>query len=270
MKVLITGAASGLGKALALRYAASGADVCVVDFNQDDGAEVAAAINSGDQGSAFFAACDITSQHDVDELLAIIKERWGTLDVLINNAGVATAGLLAYEDMESWQWVMNINVLGQVRMTKAFVPLINNSTEQHRAVINVASQAGLTVAPGMGSYCASKAAVVSFSESLFLELVHDDIHVSVICPAFFETNLNKSLRSNQPGMDKVVEKLLKDSGIGADEIAEKVFNGVMAKEFMIITHQTGREEVTRKRAMPTNDYMASVAQHTRKFVKNDD
>lgn len=269
MKVLITGAASGLGKALALRYAKAGAEICVVDLNQQEGEAVVSLIEELG-GSAFFASGDITEQKDVDDLVSTVKERWGGLDVLINNAGVATAGLLAFENIESWQWVMNVNLLGHVRMTKAFVPLIENSVESNKSVINIASQAGLTVAPGMGSYSASKAAMVSFSETLYLELVHDNIHVSVVCPAFFDTNLNKSLRSDQPGMDQVVNKLIKDSGVGADEIAEKVFNGVMAKEFMIITHETGRDEVAKKQAMPIDDYLSEVAQYTRKFVKTDD
>jgi len=264
--ILITGAASGLGKALALRYAKAGFEVCVADLNALEGEKVAQSIVDAG-GAAFFHSCDVTQQSDVDGLVAEIKTRWQSLDILVNNAGVATAGMLAHEDMEAWQWVMNINLLGHVRMSKAFVPLIKASSAEQRAIINIASQAGLTAVPGMGSYCASKAAMVSFSESLFLELSHDDIHVSVICPAFFDTNLDKSLRSNQQGMDQVVTKLLKKSGISADQIAAKVFDQSHNGKFMIVTHSQGRNAFLLKRFLPMNWYLKIVKKQTAKFVK---
>ncbi|MEP7766313.1 SDR family NAD(P)-dependent oxidoreductase, partial [Sanguibacter sp. 26GB23] len=84
---------------------------------------------------------------------------------------------LEYEDIEQWQWVLNINLLGLVRMTKAFVPLL--SAQTHSQIINIASQAGITPIPYMASYNASKAAVVSFSETMYLELAKSGIQVSV-------------------------------------------------------------------------------------------
>lgn len=265
-KVLITGAASGLGKALALRYAKSDAEICVVDMNVADGEAVAKQIqNTG--GSAFFHACDITQQYDVDQLAKAINERWGSLDILINNAGVATAGLVPFESLEDWQWVMNINVLGHVRMTKKMLPLIDKSNIEFRAIINTASQAGITPGPGMGSYCASKAAMVSFSETLYLEQVHNGVHVSVVCPAFFDTNLNTSLRTNQPGMENAVNKLVKNSGISADDIADKVFTQTADKQFMIITHADGRKAYRLKRFLPMKRYLNMVKKQTAKFVK---
>ena len=84
------------------------------------------------------------------------------MDILINNAGVASAGTLDFESVEQWQWVMDINLLSQVRVTKAILPFIRKSTDNNRMVINIASQAGINPSPGMGSYCASKSAMVSF------------------------------------------------------------------------------------------------------------
>lgn len=265
-KVLITGAASGLGKALALRYAKSDAEICVVDLNVAEGEAVANLIQSTG-GSAFFQRCDITQTHDVEELAAAIQERWGSLDILINNAGVATAGLVPFESMQDWEWVMNINLLGHVRVTKALLPLIDKSNTESRAIINIASQAGLTTMPGLGSYCASKAAMVSFSETLFLEQVHNGVHVSVVCPAFFDTNLNTSLRTNQPGMENVVNKLVKNSGITADAIADIVFTQSEAKEFLIVTHAESRKANRLKRFLPVNWYLNMVKKKTAKFTK---
>ncbi len=265
-KVLISGAGSGLGRALALRYASAGDEICVTDINVENGEQVAELINDAG-GNAFFVQCDLTKQWDVDKLALNLAERWQSLDVLINNAGVATAGTLEYESIEQWQWVIDINVLGHVRMTKAFVPLMKANNSADKAIINIASQAGITTAPGMGSYSVSKAAIVSFSETIYLELASSGIHVSAVCPAFFETNLNTSLRSDQPGMDVAVTKMIKDSGVGADEIADIIFRQVADKKFMIITHKEGRSTHRLKRYLPIDKYLQMMLKRTKKFTK---
>ena len=268
-KVLITGAGSGLGKALALRYAHSGAEICIADVNKEAGEAVAQHIVDAGS-SAFFLQCDITQQWDVDKLAMTIAERWRSIDMLINNAGVATAGQLESESMEQWQWVIDINLLGHVRMTKACLPLLRNSDSDEKDIINIASQAGLTTAPGMGSYSVTKAAMISYSETAHLELAHEGIHVSVVCPAFFDTNLNKSLRSDDAGMQSVVSKMIKKSGISADEIAAKIYAAVKARKFMVITHKDGLKAHRMKRFMPIERYLKIVKERTKKFVKRSD
>ncbi|MCH2191632.1 MAG: SDR family oxidoreductase [Gammaproteobacteria bacterium] len=265
-KILITGAGSGLGRALALRYAQDGNEVCVADMNEEGGAETVDEIVSKG-GAAFFAKCDITQQWDVDKLAISLAERWGSLDMLINNAGVATAGQLEFESMEQWQWVLDINLLGHVRMTKGMLPLLRKSKNASRDIVNIASQAGLTAAPGMGSYCVSKASMVSLSETSHLELAPEGIHVSVVCPAFFDTNLNKSLRSGDEKMQNVVDKMIKKSGVTADSIANKVFDGVSARKFMILTHKEGIKAYRLKRFLSFERYLAMVKKRTAKYVK---
>jgi short-subunit dehydrogenase len=97
---------------------------------------------------------------------------------------------------------MNINVLGMVRMTPAFAPMMK--AQKKASIINIASQAGITPIFFMGSYNASKAAVVSFSETMHIELAKDNIQVSVVCPSFFPTNLDQGMRSTQPGVQELV------------------------------------------------------------------
>ncbi|GAA6139277.1 SDR family oxidoreductase [Arenicella sp. 4NH20-0111] len=265
-KILITGAGSGLGRALALRYAKAGGEICVCDVNKEGGDETVQLINNLG-GSAFFLDCDITKQWDVDKLSIALAERWGALDMLINNAGVATAGQLEYESMEQWQWVLEINLLGHVRMTKAMLPLLRKSQSAQKDIVNIASQAGITAAPGMGSYCVSKAAMVSLSETSHLELAPEGIHVSAVCPAFFDTNLNKSLRTGDEKMKSVVDKMIKKSGISADSIADKVYAGVNARKFMILTHKQGIKAYRMKRFLPIERYLAMIKKRTAKFVK---
>jgi len=265
-KILITGAGSGLGEALAKKYAAEGAEICIADLNEEGGDAVVKQIQSMG-GEAFFVKCDITQQWGVDKLVTTVAERWRSIDVLINNAGVATAGKFESETLEQWQWVVDINLLGHVRMTKACLPLLRNSEAADKTIINIASQAGLTAAPGMTSYCVTKAAMVSLSETLHLELSTEGIHVSVVCPAFFDTNLNQSLRSSDAKMQAVVTKLIKKSGVSADEIATKVFDAVGAKKFMVVTHKDGRAAYRLKRFLSMERYLNIVKKRTEKFVK---
>lgn len=267
-KILITGAGSGLGEALAKRYAQSGAEVCVADVNEDAAKAVVARLQ--ELGSeAFFVKCDITKQWDVDKLTMAVAERWGSIDMLINNAGVASAGAIESETLEQWQWVLDINLLGHVRVTKACLPLLRNSEAADKTVINIASQAGLTAGPGMASYSVTKAAMVSFSESMYLEFSADNIHVAVVCPAFFDTNLNQSLRSSDPKMQALVTKLIKKSGVSASEIADTVFNQVAAKKFMIITHKDGRKAYRLKRFLPMERYLNIVKKRMQQYMNKD-
>ena len=268
-KILISGAGSGLGRALALRYAREGAQVCVSDMSKEGGEETVELIEDAG-GEAFFMLCDITKQWDVDKLSLQLAERWSSLDLLVNNAGVATAGMLEFESMEQWQWVLDINVLGHVRMTKAFLPLLRASKAPNKSVVNIASQAGLTPAPGMGSYSVSKAAMISYSETAYLELAHDGIHVSVVCPAFFNTNLNTSLRGDQAGMNETVSKLINKSGVTADTIAEQIFNQVADRKFMLITHKDGRSAYRLKRFLSMDRYLKIMKKRTKKFIRSDD
>jgi len=268
-KILITGAGSGLGEALAKKYASSGAQICVADINEEGGNAVVQDIHS-QGGEAFFIKCDITQQWDVDKLVMALAERWQSIDVLINNAGVASAGNIESETMQQWQWVLDINLLGQVRMSKAILPLLRNSEAPDKAIINIASQAGLTAAPGMGSYCVTKAAMVSLSETMYLELSTQGIHVAVVCPAFFDTNLNQSLRSSDDKMQALVTKLIKKSGVSADEIAGKVFDAVAKKKFMIVTHKDGRNAYRLKRFLSMEMYLNIVKKRMAKFAKKND
>lgn len=265
-RVLITGAGSGLGRALALQYAQQGDEVCVADVNLEGGQETVALVTAAG-GKAFFHACDITQQWDVDKLAIALAERWQSLDVLINNAGVASAGSIESERLDQWQWVLDINLLGQVRMTKAMLPLLRKSDAVERDIINIASQAGITPAPGMGSYSVTKAAMVSFAETAHLELAHEGIHVSAVCPSFFDTNLNQSLRSDDAGMQAVVTKMIKKSGVSADAIAEQILAKVKARKFLIVTHKEGRKAYRLKRFLPIERYLKIVKNRTKKFVK---
>lgn len=257
--VLITGAASGLGKALALKWASQHAEVCVADINQHAGEQVCQEINALG-GKAFFVPCDITNTDSITALMENVQSRWQHIDLLVNNAGVATADKIETEPMLQWRWVMEINVFGMVNMCQQFVPFFKQ--QGYGSILNVASQAGLTPIPFMSSYNASKAAVVSLSETLRLELADDNINVSVLCPGFFKTNLGSSLRTQLPTMEKLLGKLFDKSPINAAQVADIAYQGETNKQFMLLTHQQGKRLYWLKRLLPLSWYFKLVLKQT--------
>lgn len=261
-RIFITGGASGLGKALALRWAKDGARVCIADLNDERGAETLKEIQQAG-GEGFYCHCDVTDLEQIKQAKDFVLEHLGGVDVVVNNAGVASAGALEIEDMEQWRWVLDINVLGVVRVSQVFMDLFRQQGQGY--FLNVASQAGLNSAPMMGSYCAGKAAVVSFSETMYLELAPENVGVSVLCPAFFKTNLDESLRSKQPGMDAAVKKLLNRSSVTAEDVANAAVQGVRSRKFLILTHKEGIQAYMLKCYLPMQKYLKMMLKRTAKF-----
>ena len=266
MRILITGGATGLGQAISLKWADKWAnkkgtfDICIADINQERGDEtVNALIAKG--ANAFYVHCDITSDSDVQTLAQTIDSRWGGVDYVFNNAGVATGGSLLDESIEQWQWVFDINVLGMVRVSRALLPLMRKQGGGY--FINIASQAGLTPIPYMGSYNAVKAAVVSFSETMKLELAPDNINVSVVCPSFFKTNLDESMRSTNPASHKMIKKFFAKADMTKEDVAEAIYQQVSKKQFLVLTHKLGKRAFLLKKLLPTQHYISNMLNQTK-------
>ncbi len=227
-RVLITGAGSGLGLALARRYAAAGDRVAVVDIV----AERAEAAADALAGSGHLAmAADVGSDESMQALGEFVRAEWGGLDVLVNNAGVASGGPLVDAPMEEWRWVLEINLLGVVRGCRQFVP--GMLAAGRGQVINVASFAGLAGAPGIMSYGVAKAGVVALSEQLRAEVHGRGVRVAVVCPSFFRTNLTENFRGS-PKMLAVANRLMDTARESADDIAASVHRQAEAGTFLIL------------------------------------
>ncbi len=186
-KVLITGAASGLGRALALRFANTGADICIADINMGGAAET---LNMVEQagGKGWIFELNVTVPEQWAVLEQEVKKRWGGIDVVINNAGVATGDRIEAGEWAWWDWVIDINLKGVALGCRTFTPMMKEQGSGY--FINVASLAGLMKAPSMASYNATKAAVVAISETMHFELKPYGIGTTALCPGFFRTNLN--------------------------------------------------------------------------------
>ncbi|MEU6591703.1 SDR family NAD(P)-dependent oxidoreductase [Streptomyces sp. NPDC046881] len=246
--VLVTGGASGLGAALASRCAERGDRVLVTDL----------ALRADVPDGALYQRLNITSSGDWTDALERVRVEYGRLDVLINNAGIAAGGRVDRLDDAHWRRVLDVNVLGAVNGCRTFTPLFKSQGHGH--VVNVASLAGLVHPAAMGSYTASKAAVVALSETLRHELGPWGVDVSVVCPSFFRTNLASSLGGEDPLMDEVASKLIARAPLGAEEIAAQVLRGVDTRRFLILPDRAARLAYWTKRlARPLYDRRMAAA-----------
>ena len=266
MRIVITGGATGLGQALAIKWAEKhpGIEVCIADVNTARANETLELLK-GLGAKAFYVHCDITSDDDVRALVHRIEARWQGIDCVFNNAGVATGGSLLDETLEQWQWVFDINMLGMVRVSRALVPLMRQ--QGHGYFVNIASQAGLTPIPYMGSYNAVKAAVVGFSETMKLELAPDNINVSVVCPSFFKTNLDESMRSSNPAAHKMINRFFSKADITKEDVAESIYQQVQHKRFLILTHKLGKRAYWLKKFLPNQRYINSMLGQTKSMKR---
>ena len=227
-RVLITGAGSGLGQALAHRYARAGDRVACVDLDAARAGLTRAAL---DGGGHLAIAADVASDEQMEALHERIAAEWGGIDVLVNNAGIATGGAMVETTMAEWRNVLDVNLLGVVRGCRLFLPGMIANGRGH--VVNTASFAGLAGAPGIMSYGVSKAAVVALSEQLRVELHDKGIGVSVLCPAFFRTNLLESWQG-APRLKAFAARQMEISGDTLDGVADRVFAAVERGDFLVL------------------------------------
>jgi NAD(P)-dependent dehydrogenase (short-subunit alcohol dehydrogenase family) len=255
VRVLVTGGASGLGLALVSRYAARGDRVLSCDVADED---VAGATSPAD-GSVERRRLDVTSEADWAAARDWVAAEWGGLDVLVNNAGVAGGGRIELCSLDDWRWILDVNLLGVVRGTRAFTPMLK--AQGSGWIVNTASLAGLVHPPGMGSYNAVKAAVVAFSETTAYELAPFGIGCTAVCPSFFRTKLMGSMRGRDADLAAAMSRLVEASPISADDIAAAVLEGVDRGDELILPDEPARTAYALKLAdRPAYDaQMRSIA-----------
>ncbi len=244
--IVITGAGSGLGRALALRYARDGWRVAVLDIETGRARSVAAEVKQAG-GEAMSVTCDVSDESSVKRAARRVEKAWGSPDILVANAGVAGSGTLEETPMDTWRWIFEVNVFGVVATCRAFLPMMTAAGSGH--VVTVASAAGFVAAPGMAAYNASKAAVISISESLRGEVAPRGIGVSVVCPSFFQTRLLEEFRGSDASRE-IAAKLMSRSGLQADDVAESIHRAVRKNEFMVVPHADASRILLVKRFAP--------------------
>lgn len=252
---VITGAASGIGLAMAHRFASEGMNLVLADIESGPLAEVATnLISAGHQVEAI--ELDVRELDQIKALEASARQRFGAVHLLCNNAGVGAGGPVSgLDDLERWKWTLDINLWGVIYGCKVFLPaMIEHGEGAH--IVNTASMAGHVASPYMGAYNISKFGVVALSETLSreMQIANAAVGVSVLCPAFVATGIANSQRNmpeelkDEPteessGMQEVIEAMVA-SGIPADEVATAVADAVINDKFWILTHPESNDAIT--------------------------
>jgi NAD(P)-dependent dehydrogenase (short-subunit alcohol dehydrogenase family) len=253
---VVTGGASGIGLGLARRFAGERMRVVLADVERaaldEATAELAEAFGAD---NVMGVPTDVRHDEAVDALAAAAFERFGTVHVLCNNAGVGVGGLTWKVPPDRWRWAVDLNLLGVARGIRAFVPRMIEQGEGH--VVNTASAAGILTGPAMAPYYATKHAVVALSESLHfdLQLTGATVGVSVLCPEWVRTNIADSERNRPsdvapvesgpvPGVDvdpEMIRALIQGlihGGMDPDDVAAQVVDAIRTGRFWVLTHAT--------------------------------
>ena len=246
---VVTGAASGIGAALAGRFASEGMRVVLADVETGPLQEAADKL-AADGAEVLAVPTDVSRGNDVDRLAAAAADAFGPVHMLCNNAGVGAGGLLADLTTEDWEWVLGGNLWGVIHGLRAFLPgMLTHGEPGH--IVNTASLAGLVSAPMMGPYGASKFAVVGISEALYheLQLTGSRIGASVLCPGWVNTQIYASERNRPTGMGSANAGLGVDgdpraemlrqilaSGMAPDAVADLVLEAIRDGRFYVLTH----------------------------------
>ena len=246
---VVTGAASGIGLALAERFAAEGMKVVMADI--EAGPLAAAAEGVRRKGASVRATrVDVSRPDEVDRLARETYDAFGAAHVVCNNAGVAVIGAVHEHTLADWQWVINVNLWGVIHGVRAFLPRMLAGGDQGH-IVNTASMAGLTTAQFMSVYDVTKHGVVALSESMYKEsqVTGSPIGVSVVCPGLIDTNIMRSSR-NRPEelreegkagpMAQAFGQTLSNrlaGGYPPSEVAEQVLQGIREGRFYIVPAQ---------------------------------
>jgi len=246
---VVTGGASGIGRALILRFARDGANVVVADVDEPGMASVAGEAQALGV-KAIAVRTDVSERSQVEALAARAFETFGTVHVLCNNAGVAAWGGIESATHRDWQWVLGVNLWGVIHGVEAFVPrMIARGEPGH--IVNTASMAGLIASKGLGVYNTSKYAVVGLSETLAKDLRPYRIGVSVLCPLGVQTRIRDSERNRPAALlneraEPVTPVELIGRSLAPDAVADMVLAAIRANELYVITHDESLEPLRRR------------------------
>ena len=244
----ITGAASGIGFALARACGAEGMKVMVADIDLQ-ALDTAVSLLSNEQIAAAGVICDVTNEQSLQAAADYTIERFGKVNMLVNNAGVLVVGGAGENSLDTWRWAMDVNVMGVIYGTEIFLPLVREHGEGGH-ILNTASVGGHVAYGGALAYCATKHAVVGYTEALADQLKDESIGVSVLCPGFTNTRIAATERfdaNQESGAVKgsgFVEAV--EAGMSPEVVATFALEQVQRDALYIFTHPGTRGEVAER------------------------
>lgn len=246
-RVFVTGAGSGFGRAIALEFARMGWKVGIGEINLERAEESKKLIEAAG-GEGLVIECDVTKEENLQKAAGVLVEKWGGVDVVVNNAGVAGAGRIESIPEDQWDWIIALNLKSVIYGCKIFTPILEKQGGGH--FINMASSAGIACLPEMSCYNVTKAAVISLSETLRAELGPKKIGVTVVAPTFFASNLMESFRSTDESQRRMANKFFKNSKATAEQVARYAIK-CMKKDKLYSIYQTdGKFVWLAKRLLP--------------------
>ncbi len=258
---VITGGASGIGRATAHSLAARGTNVVIADVHADNANQAAAELrDSGHHAEA--VVCDVGTDQAFADLRDFTLDRYGSVDIVVNNVGVLTSGRPDHLPVSEWERIININLMSVVRSNAVFLPILIAQGRGH--IVNTASFAGLyTYSFDRMPYAATKAAIVQISEGLRIYLRPQGIGVTVLCPGPVATNI---LATMPPTFGPEVQTGYPGEQFGVllpDDVGEQVAEAILADTFMLFTDDQVRDVLVER----ASDWNSFIARHTEKLAQ---
>ena len=238
--VVITGASSGIGEASAELFAKKGAIIVLVGRNNDKLLKVEKKLGKYN-AETLVAICDVSNKSQVKEMVKTVLEKFNKIDILVNNAGFAIYGTVSELSTEEIEAQMATNYLGMIYCTKNFLPNLLEQNSGH--IVNVASVAASFGLPGIASYCASKFAMLGFSEGLQHELKGTGVKVTVVSPIMVRTNF-----FDHPSFESMPK--LSPTSLSAESVAKAVVKAASSSRLEIVVPSVMRIAIWAKHTFP--------------------
>lgn len=246
---IVTGAASGLGRAIAVALGRQGWCVALADVNTAGSEETLQLVRqAGGDGSV--EELDVRHVEEWQAFRDRLKTRWENLDLLANNAGVAGSGYVGEYSIENWRWIIDVNLWNGINGCHTFVDWLKaNPRGAH--ILNTCSMAAIVSAPTMAAYNVTKAGMLALSETLYSELMPYHVGVTAICPAVFRTNLLQSARWSREEERRLFEKGFQQAKMTAEDVADAAIRAMKRKQLYVIVPFESRIHWYMKRVAPT-------------------
>ncbi|MFQ5416018.1 MAG: SDR family NAD(P)-dependent oxidoreductase [Myxococcota bacterium] len=244
---VVTGAASGIGRATSELLARRGCDVALVDIDEERAEIVAQDIAAAGRKATVHVA-DVADAQRMAALADEVASEHGQIHILMNNAGVAAVDTFANHDMDDFAWVVGVNFWGVVRGCKAFLPQLLRADEAH--IVNVSSMFGFIGLPTQSAYCATKFAVRGFSEALWCEFSGTSVGVTCVHPGGIRTNIIKSSRTPDAAQKSELVDLFETKALLPERAAEKIVRGIERRKQRVVICRESFATDWAKRAFP--------------------
>lgn len=233
--VLVTGAASGLGRGIALAFARAGSDLILADINEAGLAETAAMVEAA--GSRCLTKrVNVSSREQMEAMAAEVLSEWGQVNILVNNAGVGCGGELVNIPIDDIEWIVGINLMGEIYGTRLFLPQMIERGEGY--IVNIASLSGLVLLPLHIAYTTTKFGLTGFSTALWAEVKRHGVGVTLICPGAVSTNIGASTRvhasESQKASTERFQQRLQEKGMDPEEAGRLILEAVARRKFLVL------------------------------------